>query len=83
MESYDEAEVIKLGRAISSKEFRDSLRVDLEGAMSKHGIDKEKIPGELMAVLRTLSPEQFDVLSNVKDALTKSDLSDRVKAELV
>jgi hypothetical protein len=83
MEGYDEGEVIKLGAAISKKEFRDSLRADLAEALSKHGIDKEKIPQELLHVLGTLSPEQLEVLSNVKEALTKSGLSDRVKAEMV
>jgi hypothetical protein len=83
MAGYDEDEVIKLGAAISRKEFRDSFRADLAGALSKHGIDKEKIPQELLDVLGSLSPEQFEVLANVKAALTKSGLSDRVKAEMV
>jgi hypothetical protein len=79
----EEDELFKLGEAISDPEFRDAVQQNLDDTLQKHGVDKDKIPEEVLETLTTLSADEMAVLAKVKGALKEAGASDHVKAEWV
>ena len=85
MDGIDEAheEVKKLGGAISKQDFRDDFVADQDAALLKHGVDKGKVPQDVLDALSGLTSQQLAVLSTVKDALTAKKVPPHIKAEMV
>jgi len=83
MDSDQEAQILKLGKAINDPAFREAIQSDLDQTLQRHGVDKDRIPPDVLAVLTTLSADELAVLAKVRGALMRAGVSEHTRAEWV
>jgi hypothetical protein len=76
-------ELVKLGQKLENAAFRRSFATDPLAAMQGAGIDSSDIPELVLDALAELTPAELRVLVQVKSALIRADVPDRVKALMV
>jgi hypothetical protein len=73
----------QLGEMLSTPEGRKSFSSDPMSAMGNAGIQAEEIPESVRETLVSLSPQEWDALDRVKDALTNAGVDPKVILKIV
>lgn len=78
-----DADVSKLGKALSRPAFRKAFARDHIAAMQRAGVKTTGVPKGVLKTLTSLSEDELEVLARVKGALRRARLPARVIIEMV
>lgn len=78
-----DADLSKLGKALSRPAFRKAFARDHIAAMKRAGVKTTGVPKGVLKTLTSLSEDELEVLARVKGSLRRSRVSSRVIIEMV
>jgi hypothetical protein len=73
----------QLGDMLATPEGRRSFSNDPMSAMTNAGIQADQIPEDLRDTLVSLTPQEWDAIDRVKDALTKAEVDPKIILKIV